>query len=272
MPELPEVRVSSKSINNNVENKTIIDVIVLKEKLIKEISDIEFKEKLIGNKILKVDNYGKFIVFHLSNDLIMLSHLRMEGSYHSLNENEELLKHDHIIFKLNDGSALVYNDSRMFGTFHLRTKDNYLSTLPLSKMAKEPQNTDPKELMKVFSKKSISIKSALLDQTILVGLGNIYVNEVLFKCRISPTRKSKEVSLSEIKDLLKVSQEVMDKSTSMGGTTIKSYVSFNDKEGGYQDLLLMHGKTNEPCPGCLKKIVKTKVNGRGTYSCTKCQK
>ena len=272
MPELPEVRVSSNSINKQVQNKKIIEIIVHKEKLIKEIDVEEFKDTLVNKKILKVDNYGKFIVFHLSDNIIMLSHLRMEGSYHSTNKNDELLKHDHIIFKLDDGTSLVYNDSRMFGTFHLRTEENYLDILPLSKMANEPQDTDPAKLKELLSKKSIAIKSTLLDQTILVGLGNIYVNEVLFKCNISPTRKSKDVTLKEIKLLLNTSKEVMDKSTSIGGTTIKSYVSFNDTEGGYQDLLLIHGKTNEPCPSCTTKIIKTKVNGRGTYSCPNCQK
>ncbi|WKX02168.1 bifunctional DNA-formamidopyrimidine glycosylase/DNA-(apurinic or apyrimidinic site) lyase [Candidatus Mycoplasma mahonii] len=269
MPELPEVRVSSKMINKNIKGQVINDVVVLKEKLIKEISKRKFIHILKGKEILNVTNYGKFLVFHLSDNLIMLSHLRMEGSYHVV--GGEPLKHDRIIFKFKDFD-LAYNDSRMFGTFHLRTNQNYKNTLPLSKLAKEPQDMDVKKLQAKLQNKRIAIKSSLLDQTVLNGLGNIYVNEVLFHVHINPQRPSNQITLSELKKILRSSAKIMDKSTSMGGTTIKSYVSFNDQAGGYQDHLKVHGKTREKCPRCKRTIAKIKVGGRGTYYCPHCQK
>ena len=269
MPELPEVRVSSSSINKQIKGQIINAVEVLKPKLVKEISVQEFKESIIGKTILKVDNKGKFIVFHLSDDIVMLSHLRMEGSYHAI--EEEPLKHDRIIFSLSN-MELAYNDSRMFGTFHIRTEQNYLTTLPVSKLGNEPQDIDAKELNKILSKKRIPIKAALLDQTLVLGLGNIYVNEALFKAKINPMTPSNNISLKQLKSVLDISAEIMDKSTSMGGTSIKSYVSFNDTKGGYQTELVVHGKKGNDCVVCSTAIEKNKVRGRGTYYCPKCQK
>ena len=271
MPELPEVRVSSLAINKEVNGLTINNVKVLKPKLIKEISSDDFINQLKGKTIKEVTNIGKFIIFHLSDDLIMISHLRMEGSYHSLDKGEKLLKHDHVIFEF-DKFDLAYNDSRMFGIFHLRTKDNYQSTLPISKLAKEPQDIDVDELFEKLKTKRIAIKSSLLDQTLVLGLGNIYVNEVLFKAGVCPTTPSNKVSKKTLKEILKISSAIMDKSTSMGGTTIKSYVSFNDTSGGYQTLLKVHGKKGIGCVVCNTPLSKSKVGGRGTYFCSKCQK
>ena len=270
MPELPEVRVSSSLINKNIAGKTIKDVHVFRNKLIKESSESKFVNFLVGETIIKVDNIGKFIVFHLTNNKVMLSHLRMEGNYHSIDSVEKREKHDHVIFEFND-FVMAYNDSRAFGTFHIRTEGNYLTTLPISKLAKEPQETNPEELFEKLKKKRIAIKSSLLDQTILLGLGNIYVNEVLYVSGINPTTPSNSITLSELKTILKNSSLIMDKSTKMGGTTIKSYVSFNEKQGTYQNELLVHGKNKEQCKKCKSNIEKIKVGGRGTYFCPLCQ-
>lgn len=270
MPELPEVRVVSTRLNKEIASKTITNVIVNLPKLIKNESKAMFIKKLTGKKILKVSNHGKFIVFYLEDDLILLSHLRMEGKYR-VSELNDIQKHDYVIFEL-DNKKLIYSDTRQFGTFHIKHKSDYLLTQPLNKMGEEPQNTDAETLYKRFAKKSIAIKTALLDQTLLVGLGNIYVNEVLWWEKIDPKRKTNEITLKQLKSILKKSAEVMDHSTSLGGTTIHSFKSFNEQTGSYQDELKVHGRENKKCFRCKKMIKKTKVNGRGTYYCEKCQK
>ena len=271
MPELPEVRVSSKLINKNTRGREILDVHVFKPKLIKEEEASTFIKYIKNETIIKVDNVGKFIVFHLTNNKVFLSHLRMEGNYREIESLDKRTKHDHIVFEL-DGMTMAYNDSRVFGTFHIRTEENYKTILPISKLAKEPSNTDVKELFLKLQKKRVAIKSALLDQTILVGLGNIYVNEVLFLTKTNPITPSNKITIKELKNILETSASVMDKSTKMGGTTISSYVSFNEKQGTYQHELLVHGLKNNPCRNCGEPISKMKVGGRGTYYCSKCQK
>ncbi len=177
MPELPEVRTVCKILNEKLKAKTIEDVIVKKPKLIKEVSPEKFRSTLLNKTINSVSNRGKFIVFHLSDETIILSHLRMEGKYHF----EKLVneKHDHVVFNFTDGTSLYYNDTRQFGTFHLRKNGNYFTINPLKKMGPEPIDAEIKLLYSALIKKNISIKTALLDQTFLSGLGNIYVDEVL---------------------------------------------------------------------------------------------
>lgn len=270
MPELPEVRTVSRSLNKEVSKNTIKSVQVFLPKLIKNQSKNMFIKKLEGKKINSVTNYGKFIIFNLSEKTNIVSHLRMEGKYRVEAELKRS-KHDHIVFDLGK-KYLIYSDTRQFGTFHYFQNEDIYSLSPLSKMAHEPQDTDAKELFERLQRKSIAIKTALLDQTLLVGLGNIYVNEVLWWEKIIPTRKCNQITLTELKRLLKRSSTVMDESTEMGGTTIHSFKSFNETSGNYQSKLKVHGKENQKCFRCKTLIVKNRVNGRGTYYCPHCQK
>lgn len=270
MPELPEVRTVSGSLNKEVRGNTIKGIKVFLPKLIKNQSKDMFIKKLKGKRIESVSNYGKFIIFNLSNKTNLVSHLRMEGKYR-VEQDLNKGKHDHVIFDLGN-KYLIYSDTRQFGTFHYFQNEDIYSLAPLGKMAKEPQETNATELFKRLQRKSIAIKTALLDQTLLVGLGNIYVNEVLWWEKISPTRKSNEITLAELKRLLKRSAIVMDESTEMGGTTIHSFKSFNETSGNYQSKLKVHGKEGFKCFRCKKPILKNRVNGRGTYYCSHCQK
>lgn len=271
MPELPEVKTVVKHLNNHIINQTIIDVIINKPKLIKEIDGKKFKEMVINKKIKNIENYGKFIVFGFNDDLIMLSHLRMEGKYRIENSFNNIQTHDYIIFKLANKNYLIYNDSRQFGTFHLRNKDNYKKTNPLVKVAPEPHQIYIDDVYKKIQKKRISIKSALLDQTIMAGLGNIYVNEVLWKVKINPEKKTQLITLDELTHIINTSICILDQATALGGTTIKSFISFDKNVGQYQQFLQVHNKFNQPCARCQTLISKKSVGGRGTYYCPKCQ-
>jgi len=145
--------------------------------MIKEISVTKFRNAIKNKKVTKVDNVAKFLVFHFEDGTVMLSHLRMEGKYRFQKE-KEFGKHDHVIFTFKDG-YLVYADTRKFGTFHIRNEDNYKSINPINKMGPLPSETVFKGVFERLQRKSTPIKSSLLDQTIVSGLGNIYVDEVL---------------------------------------------------------------------------------------------
>ncbi|WGI36419.1 DNA-formamidopyrimidine glycosylase [Mesomycoplasma lagogenitalium] len=272
MPELPEVRVVRQELNKYVKNKIITDVHVFRDSFIKEIKPEEFKKAIVGETIIEITNYGKFLVFHLTNGKIILSHLRMEGKYNFFDPAKTRFYHDYVIFELDGNTNLHYNDTRMFGTFHLRNVNNYLTIEPLSKLAKIPAETDLNTFYDKLSKSKKAIKTLLLDQTFVVGLGNIYVDEVLFATKIHPQTLANKINKKQAKMLLETATDILDRSTELGGSSINSYTSLNKKKGSFQNFLQVHTKVNQPCPRCKNKIIKIKVNGRGTYYCPVCQR
>ncbi|MBN3534483.1 bifunctional DNA-formamidopyrimidine glycosylase/DNA-(apurinic or apyrimidinic site) lyase [Mycoplasma procyoni] len=271
MPELPEVRVVRQELNKYVQNRKIKEVSIFRDKFIQEIEASEFADVLKGKTVEFVENIGKFLAFHFSENIVVLSHLRMEGKYNFYEPRKERLFHDYVIFEFEDNTNLHYNDTRMFGTFHLRTKENYLNTLPLSKLAKIPAETDLNDFIKSLSKRKQAIKTVLLDQTIVVGLGNIYVDEVLFATKISPLTPANEITKKQAKEILEAATDILDRSTELGGSSINSYTSLNKKKGSFQNFLQVHTKKGKACPECSQEIDKIKVNGRGTYICRRCQ-
>lgn len=270
MPELPEVETVRNQLKKLVLNRKIVNVTSNYEKIFNGNIN-ELKNVLINNEIIDIERYGKYLVFILKDDHVLISHLRMEGKYFLKDESEEINKHEHIVFHFDDLKTLRYHDTRKFGRMDLRTKTNYLITDPLNKLGKEPFYLTKEELFNTLQKKNVEIKVALLDQNIIAGLGNIYVDEVLFLSKIHPLRKSKDISIEEADEIIKNSIEVLNKSIKLGGTTIKSF-SVGNIDGLFQHQLLVHTKVGKPCPVCGNTIEKIRVGGRGTYVCTNCQK
>ncbi|MCR8613282.1 MAG: DNA-formamidopyrimidine glycosylase [Mycoplasma sp.] len=271
MPELPEVRVVSRALNEKVKNKVFDNFVIKKEKLLKEVTTNEFKKFLSNEKILDVSNIGKFIIFKISNNKVLLSHLRLEGKYFFYNKPTDSTKHTHLIFNFKDDSQLHYADVRMFGTFHIRTIDNYQQINPIKKLAAEPGDINVNDLFNKLQRKNIAIKTALLDQTLISGLGNIYVDEVLFATKIHPHSPSSHINKKQVEQIVYFSKKIMDESTKLGGSSIKTYTSINSKPGEYHKKLMVHTRVNQKCNVCGNTIIKTKTNGRGTYICLNCQ-
>lgn len=274
MPELPEVKTVIDNIKLTCLNKTIKDFVVFKSKILKEFTFDYFKNNLINQKIINVTNKGKLIIFVLSNNIFLYSHLRMEGKYKYY--DSETTQSLHCMFKLvfNDNSELHYNDSRMFGTLHIRNyNDEITKNLlePYHTIAKEPKDINVVDLYNKVKNSSVAIKTKLLDQTLIAGIGNIYADEVLFAAKIHPKTSTKNISLNDWRMILKLADEIMNKSYLNGGTTIHSFESFNNKIGNYQKYLMVHGTNQNNCKICNSRISKIKVNGRGTYFCPKCQ-
>lgn len=268
MPELPEVETVRRILEKKLINEEIKNIDVYYDKVLKE----DFKANLsilYGQKIEKFERYGKYLVIILSKNVIII-HLRMEGKFF-INENEPISKHEHVVFKFKSGLELRYHDVRKFGTFHLRTKANYLSTYPLNEMGKEPKDLELSFLYENIKKSRRPIKAILLDQKIISGLGNIYVDETLFLAKINPKRLGVDITLDETKRILDSAIKVLNEAVKQGGTTIRSYTSSLGVTGRFQQFLLVHTKNGEPCPVCGTIIIKEKVAGRGTYICEKCQ-
>ncbi len=272
MPEFPEVNVVIKKLELRTLNKTIKSVEVLRWQTIE--GDIEhFKKSVEGFTISSFEQVGKFIVFHLSNHNVIISHLRMEGKYFFKEEKSKLGKHDLVVFHFTDNTKLVYNDTRRFGRMSVESETNYKDVSPLCNVGPNPfEMKNASHLEKAYKNKSIAIKTALLDQSIMSGLGNIYTDEVLYITKVHPETPAKLVSRAKLEEILKASKEVLEAAMKAGGSTIHSFTSEEGIAGDFQVQLQVYGKNGNYCPRCGTKFRKIFVNGRGTTYCPKCQK
>lgn len=273
MPELPEVETVKNTLKPRLIGKKIINANVYYDNMIDYPTSIEFKERIINQRINDINRYGKWLIFVL-DDYYLLSHLRMEGKYFFKKKGDKRLIHEHIIFTLDNDIELRYHDVRKFGKMLLIEKEKYEELSPLNALGYEPfdERLNVLYLKEKFKNKRLPIKSTLLDQSIITGIGNIYADEILFLCKINPLKSSNKLTDNELENIIKYSKEVLTKAIEKGGSTIKSYTSVDGVHGLFQQELLVHTKLNMPCRNCNTKIVKIKVNGRGTYYCPNCQK
>lgn len=272
MPEIAEVRTVAKVLNKSIVGKRIIGIDIIYDGIID--GDIDsFKNSIKDHIITNVSNYGKWL-FLVLGDLTIMSHLRMEGKYYYKDSKEQVEKHEHIIFHLDDNHDLRYHDTRKFGVMKLVKTEEIYKTKEISKLGIEPDNASLTGEYLYNSIHSLKgpIKSALLDQTIINGLGNIYVDEVLFSARLNPNKECMKVSLKSCNSIVESASRIIQMATKCGGTTIRSYTSSLGVKGSYQDYLAVHTKEGLPCPVCGTVIKKIRVGGRGTYYCPKCQK
>ena len=274
MPELPEVETVRRTLEILVLGKKIKDVSVFWPKMIKNpLETEEFILSLRGQEILDMRRRGKFLIFDC-NDVALVSHLRMEGKYNLADHLDPIEKHTHVIFHFTDGTELRYRDVRKFGTMHLFKKGEELLHLPLLQLGPEPFQSEftPDYLAERLGRTERIVKAALLDQTVLVGLGNIYVDEALFRAGVHPDRKSKSLSREEIERLHREIIHTLTEAVEMGGSTIRSYVNSQGQMGMFQQNLYVYSRKNEPCRNCGTLIEKKVSGGRGTHYCPRCQR
>ena len=267
MPELPEVETVKETLKKEVLNRTIKDVIIYYDNIIATPLD-EFKKNIKNEKINDILRRGKFLIFVLDN-YYLLSRLRMEGRYYI--RDGEKLKHEHVRFILNDKN-LCYIDTRKFGRMYLLKKEDAFTQKPLSDLGLEPWDNDltVSYLKDKYKNKKLPIKTVLLDQSIITGIGNIYDDEILYLSKINPYKKACDLIDDELENIINNTKKVLEKAIKLGGTTIRTYESSEGVHGRFQNELLVHGQTN--CPNCGSKLEVDHINGRGTYYCKKCQK
>lgn len=270
MPEIAEVETVRNTLKRLILNKKIVDVKIIYPKIIESnISD--FRKILQGREIKDIDRIGKWLMFDLG-DYYLLSHLRMEGKYIFKPLNSCFEKHEHVSFIFED-EELRYKDTRKFGRMYLLKKDE-LNKFLASKLGYEPwdKNLTIAYLKENLKNKTLPIKTLLLDQKLIAGIGNIYADEILFLSKINPHRKGKSLNDEELEKIIENTKKVLEQAIKDGGTTIRSYTSVDDKIGNHQNNLLVHKKENEKCLICKNLIKKDRINGRSTYYCSNCQK
>ena len=273
MPELPEVETVRKVLEKKVVGEKIKEVYVYYSKIIEEPSVEEFKEKLKGKTITAMDRRGKWLIFVLDDTYYLLTHLRMEGRFFFRNHDDEVSRHEHVAFLFESGLELRYNDTRKFGRMYLLNKDDAFKVKPLNELGKEPWDKTLTEdyLLASYKMRRLPIKTVLLDQSIITGIGNIYADEILFLSKVNPQRCASEIKKKECEQIISNTRDVLSKAIELGGTTIRSYESSEGVHGRFQNNLLVHNHEGDLCPKCHTKILKIRVGGRGTYYCPKCQ-
>lgn len=281
MPELPEVETIKIKLKKLVIGKTIEQISVLRSKSFQ--GDTTFVEQ---SKVIDLTRRAKLIRFHLSNGYNFLVHLKMTGQLIFTDGDKRVggghptadwvnslpSKHTRIIFDLSDGAKLFFNDMRVFGWVKVMTnqeiEDEY------KKYGKDIIDVSftAKNLYDHFQRRSITVKQAIMMNSIVAGVGNIYACDALNLAKIDPKRKANSLDENEVLELLKASRAVIQRGIEMGGATIDDYVDVDGFSGKYQDVILAYGRVDQPCYNCGDKIVKTKIGGRGTYYCKTCQK
>ena len=272
MPELPEVETVVNTIRPHIVNKEIEKIEVYYDRLIQSNLD-EFKTKLINQKFINVTRYGKFIFLHLTNDFVIITHLRMEGKFRFENSHNLRKKHTSAGFFFKDGTSLAFDDTRKFGLMYLSDEANFKETKMIKKLgieANKISENDYEFLIKKF-KKNKCIKELLLDQSILAGIGNIYADEILFSTKINPFRKGNDISDEKYHEIFQASNQILNKAITLGGSTIHSFHPSEGVDGKFQETLLCYGKSGTPCPNCNTTLHKDFIGGRGTTFCPNCQ-
>lgn len=272
MPELPEVETVKNVLNNIAKGKTISWVEVIRPQTVR--SDIaQFQNVLKGATILEFSRYGKYIIYHLDRDYVLVSHLRMEGKYFHRDEKVKPNHNDLILFHFTDGSYLSFNDTRRFGTMELVSKEGYLDKEPLNEIGPDPfMMKDSSRLYEAFKNKGVAIKPCLLDQSVMSGLGNIYVDEVLFACKIHPETPAKLITKKQFDEIWYWSKDIMGRAIQKGGTTVISYHPTEGIDGEFVNELKVYGQNGGKCVNCGSPLVKKFVGGRGTTFCPHCQR
>ncbi len=287
MPELPEVEIVKQSLSQNIQQKKIQKVIIKNRNLRFKIPS-KFEQLLKNKFIVKVSRFSKYLIFNFSDRSFCLVHLGMSGTIHLIKKNNLNnftntsfynssnlpKKHNHVEIQLKN-LKIIYNDPRRFGFFRyikneqeLKKKFEHLGPEPFFK------EFNLKYLMNYFKNKKKDIKSFLLDQKFVSGIGNIYASEILFLCKINPKKEAFKLTKKEGKKIISFSKIVLNKAIKKGGSSIRDFKNILGENGNYQKEFKVYQKESGNCPRnkCKGKIKKIVVAKRSTFYCNICQK
>lgn len=273
MPELPEVETLKRSLEKHIIGHKITGYLANRTNIRYEL-DPDFKSKIINSTIHQLKRRAKYLIVELDNNNSMVFHLGMTGSVTIRNQDYNLKTHDHIVINLITGQRLIFNDPRRFGMAYICANNEL-------EQAKFMQNTGPepfsnefttKYLQNTLKNKNIPIKSAIMDNKIVVGVGNIYASESLFLSKIHPSRPAKSLTEPELELLVKAITAVLANAIKEGGTTIRNFVDGENNSGYFKQKLHVYDKKGCNCSLCGSIIEKTTHAGRSTYFCPNCQK
>jgi formamidopyrimidine-DNA glycosylase len=276
MPELPEVETIARGIAPVMEGRCI-SRIWCGDKGLRIPFPLDLAQNVTGQNVLRVDRRAKYILCHLEHDRILAIHLGMSGRVRILpsGSNQPLGKHDHFEIVMEDGSRIILNDARRFGMVFDFPAVNFLVHPRFRHLGPEPLSADfsPEYLMRILQRKTGEIKPVIMDQQLVVGVGNIYACEALYRARISPLRKASTLEGEEIALLVKSIKEILSEAITAGGTTLRDHRTVEGGLGYFQQNLSVYGREKLACPACIcdhckecavRRIVQA---GRSTFYC-----
>lgn len=266
MPELPEVETIRRSLLGNI-NAVLVKLEILHPGVLRR-RDYDPAE-LYGQPISKIARRGKFLVFHFGEKYLIV-HLGMSGRFYMVDKGQELTgKHIHAVLHLDNGRRLVYQDARRFGgLWFITDREDFFGHMGCEPLEEE---FDAGHLAKLVKDRKVAIKTLLLNQNLIAGIGNIYADEALFAAGILPQRPAGSLSDEEIQALTQTIKEVLAVSIQQRGTTFRDFRDGYNQSGGFQHHLQVYGRINEPCPVCGQPIVRERVGGRSSHYCQHCQ-
>lgn len=293
MPELPEVETVRRGLERTIVGRIVAGVEIRVPKLFADPREL-IDTALVGAKVLAVERRAKVLCIRLSTGYTLAIHLKMTGQIvvqtlertkamgtgfiagHPEKAYEQPLPHahTHVIIRFDDGRILYFNDLRKFGWLRLYENGAVERLFEHAKLGPEPFSPDftPEYFLAALKKRQIPIKTALLDQKVVAGVGNIYADEALFEARLSPFRKASSLKRDEISRLHAAVQQVLELGIEYGGTTFNSYVNAEGTAGKMRDYLKVYGREGQPCRGCDGTVVRTKIGQRSAHYCPRCQR
>jgi formamidopyrimidine-DNA glycosylase len=272
MPELPEVEIVVRGLRETILGKTIESIRSNAPKIEND-NRPGWLDALKGKRFRAVRRRGKNILIDLSEGYTLWVHLKMTGHLYYLPGHIDIGKHDLLIFEIKGNShQLRFNDYRKFGRVRLFRSDEIMQQRGLTELGPDPLKITGEKFIDLFQSVRRMVKPALLDQTFLAGLGNIYADESLYMTRIHPRKLTHKISKSKLVELHKNIRSVLKKSIHLMGTSVDSYAGVNGQPGGFQKYLKVYGKEGEPCPRCGTGIRREKIGSRSAHFCPRCQR
>lgn len=272
MPELPEVETVRAGLEKLLSDQPVVKKVKLMRADIRFPIPRELPKRLQGQKIQTIRRRAKYILFDTAKG-VMLSHLGMTGSWRFTEAGDED-KHDHCYIEFSDGRRLAYRDPRRFGILDWIEPGKEAEHPRLKDLGVEPLDTDAfheEFLFQASRKRRVPVKAFIMDQRIVVGIGNIYASEALFRAGVRPTRQAGRLTKDECARIVKAAQEVLREAIKVGGSSIRDYRQADGEEGGFQDHHFVYDRDGLPCRVCGCAIKSRVIGGRSTYWCAKCQ-
>ena len=270
---MPEVEIIRRYLDKMVQGQQIMSVDIVLPRMIKWPEPEKFRLLVTGQRIESMARRGKYLLMELTGGREVVFHLRMTGRLVYEPEGVNHDSHARVIFKLGNGASLVYGDTRTLGTIHGLQAGERWRLKGLSEMGPEPLSDDftAEYLQGVAQKRKGAIKSFLLNQKYISGIGNIYADEALFLAGIHPQRPANMLTETECRKLAAAVNEVIAAGIADGGTTFRDYQNGAGGKGGHQEHLYAYGRTGQPCRKCGTPMERITVGGRGTHFCPQCQ-
>lgn len=270
MPELPEVETVVRTLEHLIQGRQIQELQIFYPNII--VGDEQaFIKQLKGQHFKQFKRRGKYLIFEM-DDVLLTAHLRMEGKFYVKKWNEPFERHTHLSFILDHDMRLDYNDTRKFGRMELMGLETQLEHF--KKLGPEPFSDEFNEayVQNAFKGKKTALKTMLMDQSFVAGIGNIYADEVCFAMGLHPLYPINRFTKAQRVRLIEEIRRILSKAIEAGGSTIRSYTSSLGVNGLFQLQIEVYGKQGQPCVRCGTEIKKIKVNQRGSCFCPQCQR